>query len=60
MEVETSCASIDTTQKLSDDAELNEGRVEKNLPENTPMLLHVGSQLNEAVNADIDKGMQPG
>ncbi|XP_070004931.1 uncharacterized protein [Nicotiana sylvestris] len=59
VEVETSCASIDTTQKLSDDAELNEDRVEKNLPEDTPMLLDVGSQMNKAVNADIDKGMQP-
>ncbi|XP_019224700.1 PREDICTED: uncharacterized protein LOC109206335 [Nicotiana attenuata] len=59
-EVETSCASIDTTQKHSDDAELNEGRVEKNLPQNIPMLLDVGAQLNEAGNADIEKGMQPG
>nr|XP_016469804.1 PREDICTED: uncharacterized protein LOC107792126 [Nicotiana tabacum] len=60
VEVETNCASIDTTQKLSDDVELNEGRVEKNLPENTPMLLDIGSQLNEAENADIEKDMQPG
>ncbi|XP_070004317.1 uncharacterized protein [Nicotiana sylvestris] len=60
VEVETSCASIDTTQKLSNDGELNEGRVEKNLPENTPMLLDVGSQFNEAENVDIEKGMQPG
>ncbi|XP_070011284.1 uncharacterized protein [Nicotiana sylvestris] len=35
VEVETSCASIDTTQKVSDDAELNEGRIEKNLPQNS-------------------------
>ncbi|XP_070005793.1 uncharacterized protein [Nicotiana sylvestris] len=60
VEVETSCASIDTTQKVYDDAKLNEGRVEKNLPENTPMLLDVDAQLNEAGNADIEKGMQPG
>ncbi|XP_070026030.1 uncharacterized protein [Nicotiana sylvestris] len=55
VEFETSCASIDTTQKVSDDAELNEGRVEKNLLENTPMLLYVGAQLNEAGNANIEK-----
>ncbi|XP_070008504.1 uncharacterized protein [Nicotiana sylvestris] len=60
VEVETSCASIDTTQKVFDDAELNEGRVEKNLPQNTPMLLDVGAQLNETGNVDIEKGMQSG
>nr|XP_009759682.1 PREDICTED: uncharacterized protein LOC104212173 isoform X1 [Nicotiana sylvestris] len=60
VEVETSCVSIDTTQKVSYDAELNEGRVEKNLPDNTPMLLDVGAQLNEVGIADIEKGMQPG
>lgn len=59
MEVENICASIDTTQKLSDNAKLNEDRVEKNLPENTPMLLDIGAQLNEARIVDIDKGMQP-
>ncbi|XP_070026646.1 uncharacterized protein [Nicotiana sylvestris] len=60
VEVETSCASIDTTQKLSNDVELNEDRVEKNLAENTPMLLDVGAQSNEAGTDDIDKGMEPG
>ncbi|XP_019225248.1 PREDICTED: uncharacterized protein LOC109206840 [Nicotiana attenuata] len=38
VEVETSCSS---TQKLSNDAQLNEGRVEKNLPENTAMVIAV-------------------
>ncbi|XP_070001857.1 uncharacterized protein [Nicotiana sylvestris] len=60
VEVETSRGSIATTQKLSDDAQLNEGRVEKNLPENTAMVVDVGSQLNDAGNTDIEKGMQPG
>ncbi|OIT31993.1 hypothetical protein A4A49_11974 [Nicotiana attenuata] len=58
--VENSCASIDTTQTLSDDAELNEDRIEKILQENTPMLLDVAAQLNETGGVDIDKGMQPG
>ncbi|XP_019256279.1 PREDICTED: uncharacterized protein LOC109234666 [Nicotiana attenuata] len=60
VEVETSCGSIATTQKFSGDAQLNEGRFEKNLPENTAMVVDVGSELNDAGNADIEKGMQPG
>ncbi|OIT05660.1 hypothetical protein A4A49_46850, partial [Nicotiana attenuata] len=60
LEVETSCGSIATTQKLCDDAHLNEGKVEKTLSENTAMVVDVDSELNDAGNADIEKGMQPG
>ncbi|OIT18919.1 hypothetical protein A4A49_50567, partial [Nicotiana attenuata] len=58
-EVETSCGSIATTQKLCDDAHLNEGKVEKTLSENTAMVVDVDSELNDAGNANIEKGMQP-
>ncbi|XP_019256344.1 PREDICTED: uncharacterized protein LOC109234736 [Nicotiana attenuata] len=60
VKVQTSCASIDTTQKLSDDAELNEGSVEKKPSRNNSNAPRRGAQLNEDGTADIDKGMQPG